>query len=422
MSDVREVVDIGPGDAPATDFDVERVRADFPILRREVYGRPLVYLDNAASAQKPRQVIDAMDEVYEQGYANVHRGAHYLSQTLTERYEGVRETVARFINARSDQEIVFARNATEAINLVAHSYGSRLEAGDEVIISEMEHHANIVPWQLLRERSGIVLRVVPITDDGALRMDAYEALLGPRTKLVAITQASNVLGTVTPIKEIVRLAHARGVPVLVDGSQAVVHGKVDVQDLDADLYVFTGHKLYGPTAIGVLYGKAEVLKEMPPFLGGGDMIRTVGFDKTTFAPPPQRFEAGTPPIVEAIGLEAAIQYVQGIGMERIAAHEHMLLQRATQKLSAIEGLTIHGTVPDKCSILSFTMAAAHAHDIGTVVDRAGVAVRAGHHCAMPLMERLGVVATARASFGMYNTLAEVEALADALEQVREIFG
>ena len=422
MNDLGEMTEILEKDAGPPAYDVAKVRADFPILGRTVHGHPLVFLDSGASAQKPRQVIAAMDEVMEQGYANVHRGAHYLSQTLTDRYEAVRETVARFINARSDQEIVIARNATEAINLVAHSFGSRLEAGDEVIVSEMEHHANIVPWQLLRERAGIVLRVVPITDDGALEMDAYEALLGPKTRLVALTHASNVLGTVTPIKEIVRLAHARGVPVLVDGSQAVVHGPVDVQDLDADLYVFTGHKLYGPTAVGVLYGKAEVLKEMPPFLGGGDMIRAVGFDKTTFAPPPQRFEAGTPPIVEAIGLAAAIDYVRGIGLERIAAHESMLLQRATQKLSAIDGLTVHGTVPGKCAILSFTMAAAHAHDIGTIVDRAGVAVRAGHHCAMPLMERLGVAATARASFGMYNTPAEVDALAESLEAVQEIFG
>ncbi len=422
MSEVSEVMEMDRSDAQNRTYDVERVRADFPILQREVYGRPLIYLDNAASAQKPRQVIEAMDEVLAQGYANVHRGAHYLSQTLTDRYEAVRETVARFINARSDQEIVITRNGTEAINLVANSFGSGLEAGDEVIISEMEHHANIVPWQLLRDRTGIVLRVVPITDDGALHMDAYKALLGPRTKLVAIIHASNVLGTVNPIKEVARLAHERGVPVLVDGSQAVVHEAVDVQDLDVDLYVFTGHKLYGPTAIGVLYGKAEILKKMPPFLGGGDMIRSVSFDKSTFAPPPQRFEAGTPPIVEAIGLGAAIDYVQTIGMDRIAAHEAMLLQRATQKLSAIDGLTVYGTVPGKCAILSFTMDAAHAHDIGTIVDRAGVAVRAGHHCAMPLMDRLGVAATARASFGMYNTPAEVDALAESLEAVREIFG
>ncbi len=422
MNEASKVMEHRSGETVTPAFDVERIRADFPILQESVYGQPLVFLDSAASAQKPRAVIEAMDQVMEQCYANVHRGAHYLSQTLTNRYEGVRETVARFINAASDREIVFARNATEAINLVAHSFGNRLGEGDEVIVSEMEHHANIVPWQLLRERTGIVLRVVPITDDGVLRMDAYEELLGPKTRLVAITHVSNVLGSVTPIKEIVRLAHAQGVPVLVDGSQAVVHSRVDVRDLDVDFYAFTGHKLYGPTAIGVLYGKAELLKELPPFLGGGDMIRTVSFDKTTFAPPPHRFEAGTPPIVEAIGLEAAITYMEGIGLEQIAAHERMLLQRATQKLSAIEGLTIHGTAPDKCSIISFTMAEAHAHDVGTIIDRKGVAIRVGHHCAMPLMERLGVDATARASFGMYNTLAEIDALVDSLEGVKEIFG
>jgi cysteine desulfurase/selenocysteine lyase len=422
MSEIAGATALRPGGETKSPYDVERLRADFPILTREVYGRPLVFLDNAASAQKPRQVIEAMDEVLAEGYANVHRGAHYLSQTLTDRFEGVRATVARFINATSDQEIVFAKNATEAINLVAQSFGNRLAEGDEIIVSEMEHHANIVPWQLLRDRTGIVLRVVPITDDGALRLDALQELLGPRTRLVAITHASNVLGTVTPIAEIARLVHAQGVPLLVDGSQAVVHGKVDVQALDADFYVFTGHKLYGPTGVGVLYGKKDLLETLPPFLGGGDMIRSVSFDKTTYAPPPHRFEAGTPPIVEVIGLEAAINYVEGIGLERIAEHEHNLLQRATQKLSAIEGLKIYGTQPGKCSILSFTMAEAHAHDIGTIVDRAGVALRAGHHCAMPLMERLGLPATARASFGLYNTLDEVDALAGALEGVKEIFG
>ncbi|MDH3472345.1 MAG: cysteine desulfurase [Rhodospirillales bacterium] len=422
MSEIADAMTFRPGGESKPPYDVERLRADFPILSREVYGRPLVFLDNAASAQKPRQVIEAMDEVLAEGYANVHRGAHYLSQTLTDRFEGVRATVARFINAASDQEIVFAKNATEAINLVAQSFGNRLAEGDEIIVSEMEHHANIVPWQLLRDRTGIVLRVVPITDDGALRLDALQELLGPRTRLVAITHASNVLGTVTPVAEIARLSHAQGVPLLVDGSQAVVHGKVDVRALDADFYVFTGHKLYGPTGVGVLYGKKDLLDTLPPFLGGGDMIRSVAFDKTTYAPPPHRFEAGTPPIVEVIGLEAAIDYVEGIGLERIAEHEHGLLQRATQKLSAIEGLKIYGTQPGKCSILSFTMAEAHAHDIGTIVDRAGVALRAGHHCAMPLMERLGVPATTRASFGLYNTPDEVDALADALEGVKEIFG
>ena len=406
----------------AAALDVAQARQDFPILTREVHGRPLVYLDSAASAQKPRQVIEAMDAVMTEGYANVHRGAHYLSQTLTDRYEGVRESVARFINAGSDQEIVFTRNATESINLVAHCFGSRLAAGDEIVLSEMEHHANIVPWQLLRERTGVVLKIVPITDDGALRMDAYEALLGPRTRLVAIAHVSNVLGTVNPVREIVRLAHARGVPVLLDGSQAVVHGRVDVREIDADFYAFTGHKLYGPTAIGVLYGKAELLKSLPPFLGGGDMIRSVTFEKTTFAAPPQRFEAGTPPIVEAIGLAAAIDYVESLGMEAIAAHEQSLLSYANQKLAAIDGLTLQGTAPGKCGIVSFTMALAHPHDIGTVVDRAGVALRAGHHCAQPLMQRLGLTATARASFGLYNTLEEIDALADALGTVAEIFG
>lgn len=422
MTDGGGLATVAPETARDGGLEVARLRADFPILNREVYGKPLVYLDNAASAQKPRAVIEAMREVMARDYANVHRGAHYLSQSLTDRYESVRETVARFINAGSEHEIVFTHNATEAINLVAHSFGARFEAGDEVILSEMEHHANIVPWQLLRERKGIVLKIVPITDDGALRMDAYEGLLGPKTRLVAITHASNVLGTVTPMKEIVRLAHARGVPVLADGSQAAVHGTVDVQDLDVDFYAFTGHKLYGPTGIGVLYGKAALLEEMPPFLGGGDMIRSVSFERTTFAPPPQRFEAGTPPILEAIGLDAAIKYVSRIGMERIAAHEHDLLQRATQKLSAIEGLKLHGTVPGKCSILSFTLDAAHAHDVGTIIDREGVAIRVGHHCAMPLMERLGVAATARASFALYNTEEEVDALARSLEGVKEIFG
>ena len=403
-------------------FDVERVRADFPVLSQQVYGKPLTYLDSGASAQKPQAVIDAMDEVLTTCYANVHRGAYQFSQQLTERYEGVRSKVARLLNAASDQEIVFTRNATEAINLVAHSFGSRLAAGDEVIISEMEHHANIVPWQLLRERVGINLKVVPIADDGSFRLDAYADMLGPRTKLVAMIHTSNVLGTVTPMKEIVRLAHDAGAPVLVDGSQAVVHGKVDVRDLDADFYVFTGHKLYGPTAIGVLYGKAEILREMPPFLGGGDMIRSVSFAETTFADPPHRFEAGTPPIVEAIGLGAAIDYVTAIGQEAIAAHEAGLLAYGTERLQRIEGLTIHGTARDKASIISFSLDGIHPHDIGTIVDREGVAIRVGHHCAQPLMRRLGVPATARASMGLYNTPAEIDVLAAALEKVKELFG
>ncbi len=410
------------GDNSVQAFDVERVRADFPVLQQSVHGKPLTYLDSGASAQKPSAVLEAMDEVYRTCYANVHRGAYYFSQHLTDRYEGVRAKVARLLNAASDQEIVFTRNVTEAINLVAHSFGNRLAAGDEVIISEMEHHANIVPWQLLRDRVGINLKVVPIADDGSFRLDAYESMLGPKTKLVAITHTSNVLGTVTPMKEIIRLAHKAGVPVLVDGAQAVVHSKVDVRDLDADFYAFTGHKLYGPTAIGVLYGKAELLKAMPPFLGGGDMIRSVSFAETTYADPPHRFEAGTPPIVEAIGLGAAIDYVNGIGMEAISAHEAGLLAYATERLGQIEGLTIYGQAKEKAAIVSFTLEGIHPHDIGTIVDREGVAIRVGHHCAQPLMDRFCVPATARASMGLYNTTDDVDVLVRALEKVKELFG
>ena len=410
------------GDNSTLAFDVERVRKDFPILTQYVHGKPLVYLDSGASAQKPTAVLDAMDEVYRTGYANVHRGAYYFSQHLTDRYEGVRSKVARFLNAGSDQEIVFTRNVTEAINLVAHSFGSGLKAGDEVVISEMEHHANIVPWQLLRDRVGINLKVVPVADDGSFRLDAYEALLGPKTRLVALTHTSNVLGTVTPMGEIIRLAHKAGARVLVDGAQAVVHGKVDVRALDADFYAFTGHKLYGPTAIGVLYGKAELLKAMPPFLGGGDMIRSVSFAETTYADPPHRFEAGTPPIVEAIGLGAAIDYVNAIGQDAIAAHEAGLLAYATARLQAVAGLTILGTAREKASIVSFVLEGIHPHDIGTIVDREGVAIRVGHHCAQPLMARFGVPATARASMGLYNTPQEIDVLAAALEKVKDIFG
>jgi len=405
----------------AAALDVAQVRQDFPILTREVHGRPLVYLDSAASAQKPRQVIEAMDAVMTEGYANVHRGAHYLSQTLTDRYEGVRESVARFINAGSDQEIVFTRNATESINLVAHCFGGRLAAGDEIVLSEMEHHANIVPWQLLRERSGVVLKIVPITDDGALRMDVYEALLGPRTRLVAIAHVSNVLGTVNPVREIVRLAHARGVPVLLDGSQAVVHGRVDVREIDADFYAFTGHKLYGPTGIGVLYGKKELLEEMPPYQGGGEMIGYVTTDEITYGKPPHRFEAGTPAIVQAIGLGAAIDYVEGVGREAIAAHEHALLAYAMEQLGELNWLKIFGRAKHKGSIISFEMEGAHAHDVSTILDRYGVAVRAGTHCCEPLLARFGVTSTCRASFAMYNTVEEVDRLVDALRKTREMF-
>jgi cysteine desulfurase/selenocysteine lyase len=416
-------MDIAAGGNSTAAFDVERVRADFPILAQEIFGRPLVYLDNAASAQKPRQVLDAMRALCERDYSNVHRGVHSLSQRSTDAFEKGRDKVAGFLNAGSSDEIVFTRNATESINLVAATYGRRfLGAGDEVILSHMEHHANIVPWQMLREEKGIVLRVAPIDDAGNFLLDDYEKLLNPKTKLVAVTHASNALGTITPAKEIVALAHARGVPVLLDGSQAVVHTRVDVRDLDVDFYVFTGHKLYGPTGIGVLYGKAELLDKMPPYQGGGEMISSVTFEETKYKGAPHRFEAGTPAIIEAVGLGAAIDYVSALGMENIAAHESGLLAYATERLGAVPGLGIMGTAARKCSIVSFLMEGAHAHDVGTVLDRAGVAVRAGHHCAQPLMQRFGVTATARASFGIYNTRAEVDALAEALDAVNAIFG
>jgi cysteine desulfurase/selenocysteine lyase len=403
-------------------YDVEAIRRDFPILSTKVHGKPLVFLDSGASAQKPRQVIDAVREVYEKGYANIHRGVYHLSQLATERFEAVRGKVAKFINAGSADEIVFTRNGTEAINLVAQSYGrSFFEKGDEVVVSEMEHHANIVPWQLLATQIGIKVVVAPIDDSGELVMDKFAALLGPRTKLVAITHCSNVLGTVTPAAEIVRLAHEMGIPVLLDGSQAVVHLAVDVKALDVDFYVFTGHKLYGPSGTGVLYGKKALLKTMPPYQGGGDMIAHVAFAGTTFREPPHRFEAGTPAIAEVIGLGAAIDYVESVGRARIAEWEHELRDYATARLSEIPGLTIYGTSTSKAAIVSFALDCAHPHDIGTILDGEGVAIRAGHHCAEPLMDRLNVPATARASFAMYNTLAEADALAKAILKVREMF-
>lgn len=403
-------------------FDVEAVRRDFPILSTTVRGRPLVFLDSGASAQKPRQVIDTVRGVYEAGYANIHRGVYYLSQTATERFEAVRGIVARFINAGSSDEIVFTRNATEAVNLVAQSHGRTFfKAGDEVVISAMEHHANIVPWQMLETQIGINVRVAPISDAGELIFDEYEKLLGPKTRLVAITHCSNVLGTVTPAAEIVRAAHAKGIPVLLDGSQAVVHEKVDVRALDVDFYVFTGHKLYGPSGTGVLYGKKALLAKMPPYQGGGDMIAHVSFSGTTFREPPHRFEAGTPAIAEIIGLGAAIEYVESIGREHIAAWEHELRDYATARLSEIPGLTIYGKAKNKAAILSFALDCAHPHDIGTILDDEGVAIRAGHHCAEPLMERLNVPATARASFAMYNTMEDADALVKALKKVREMF-
>ncbi len=403
-------------------YDVERIRADFPILFRDVHGKPLVYLDNGASAQKPRSVIEAMDHAWRFEYANVHRGLHYLSNTATQRFEDARETVRRFLNAGAVEEIIFTKNATEAINLVASSYGGpNIGAGDEIVLSIMEHHSNIVPWHFLRERSGAVLKWAPIADNGEFLLDEFERLLTPRTKIVAITQMSNVLGTVVPVKEVVALAHARGIPVLVDGSQGAVHHTVDVQDIDCDFYVFTGHKTYGPSGIGVLYGKRRHLETMQPYQGGGEMIETVTVDRITYGKPPHRFEAGTPAIVEAVGLGAALSYMMQVGRDHIARHEEGLRDYAHARLAELPWLKIYGTAPGKGAIVSFGIDGLHPHDISTVIDRSGVAVRAGHHCAQPLMERLGVSATCRASFAMYNTTAEVDALVAALKRAHELF-
>ncbi len=409
--------------ATATPFDVEAIRRDFPILAREVYGRKLVYLDNAASAQKPRAVIDAVTHAYESEYANVHRGLHFLSNAATDAYEAARETVRAFLNAGSTDEIVFTKSATEAINLVAYGFAMPLVGeGDEIVLTQMEHHSNIVPWHFLRERQGAKLVFVPVGEDGSFDLDAFMASLSPRTKLVAITHMSNVLGTVTPLKEIVRIAHERGIPVMADGSQGAVHLPVDVRDLDVDFYAITGHKLYGPSGIGALYGKKERLAAMRPFMGGGEMIFDVSEDGVTYNDPPHRFEAGTPPIVQAIGLGAALRYMMGIGREAIAAHESMLGAYAQDRLSRINSLRIFGTAPGKGAIVSFELQGIHAHDVAMLIDRSGVAVRAGTHCAQPLLKRFGVTSTCRASFAMYNTRAEVDALAEALEKARSFFG
>jgi cysteine desulfurase/selenocysteine lyase len=403
-------------------YDVEKIRADFPALALQVYGKPLVYLDNAASAQKPTMVLDRVHRAYTEQYANVHRGLHYLANEATEAYEGARETARAFINAERKEEIVFTKNATEAINLVATSFGGmRLKDGDEIVLSIMEHHSNIIPWHFFRERFGAVIKWAPVDDDGGFLIDEFERLLSPRTRMVAITQMSNALGTVVPVKEVVKLAKARGIPVLVDGSQAAVHTDVDVRDIDCDFYVMTGHKLYGPTGIGVLYGKYRHLEAMPPFLGGGEMIREVYEDRVTYGDPPHKFEAGTPPIAQAIGLGAALEYVNSVGKSRIQAHEDALVKYAHERLGQINSLRIIGKAKNKGPIVSFEMKGAHAHDIATVIDRSGVAVRAGTHCTMPLLARFGVTATCRASFGMYNTKAEIDILAAALIKAREFF-
>ncbi len=410
---------------PDTDtvYDVAAIRADFPALSLEINGHPLAFLDSGASAQKPAQVLERMDQAYRFEYANVHRGAYTLSQLATDNYENARATVAKFMNAKTPDEIIFTRNVTAAINLVAHSYGREyLSAGDEIIISHMEHHANIVPWQLLRDAIGIEIRIAPIDDAGNFLVDEFKKLLGPKTKFVAITHVSNVLGTIVPIKEVVELAHKAGAHVLIDGAQGIVHGGVDVQDLDAEFYAFTGHKLYGPTGIGVLWGKLDLLNSMPPYQGGGDMIENVTFEKTTYREAPARFEAGTPPIIEAVGLAAAVDYVTSIGLANIAAHENSVLAYATTQLSQIEGLRIIGQADNKAGIISFELEGAHPHDIGTIIDSKGVAVRAGHLCAQPLLDRYGVAATARASLGMYSNTDDIDQLVGALNYVKEIFG
>ena len=403
-------------------YDVERIRKDFPALAMQVYGKPLVYLDNAASAQKPRAVLERLDRAYTSEYSNVHRGLHYLANAATEAYEGAREKVAAFLNAGRPQEIIFTRNATEAINLVAYSFGvNRIKPGDEIVLSIMEHHSNIVPWHFLRERYGAVIKWAPVDEDGNFLLDAFTELLTERTRMVAVAHMSNVLGTLVPIKEVVRLAHARGIPVLVDGSQAAVHLDIDVRDLGCDFYVFTGHKLYGPTGIGVLYGRHDHLETMAPFNGGGEMIREVFEDQVIYGEPPHRFEAGTPPIVQAIGLGAAIDYVQSVGKARIRGHENALTTYAHERLREINSLRIIGCARDKGPVVSFELKGAHPHDVATIIDRSGVAVRAGTHCAMPLLARYGVTATCRASFGLYNTQSEVDALAQALMKAQDFF-
>ncbi len=403
-------------------YDVEKIRSDFPILSELVYGKPLVYLDNGASAQKPQQVIDELNRVYSSEYANVHRGLHYMSNATTDAYEAAREKVRKFLNAGSVDEIVFTKSATEAINTVSYGYGvPNVGQGDEIVLSIMEHHSNIVPWHFLRERHGAKLVWVPVDDEGALDIAEFQSRLTSKTKLVAITHMSNVLGTVVPIKEICRIAHERDIPVLVDGSQAAVHMPVDVQDLDCDWYVFTGHKIYGPSGIGVLYGKKDRLEAMQPFQGGGEMIEEVTEEGVTYNHAPHRFEAGTPPIAQAIGLGAALDYVESVGRESIAKHEKALLSYANEQLAGLNSLRIIGTTPEKGAIVSFELEGIHAHDVSMLIDRSGVAVRAGTHCAQPLLQRFGVTSTCRASFGMYNNKADVDTLVASIERARDFF-
>jgi len=420
MSAIHEV--LTPQTNALSDLDINRIRREFPILQQQIYDKPLVYLDNAASAQKPQTVIDAINQCYSGYYANIHRGVHALSERSTAAYEGAREKLRRFVNAASTREIIFTRGTTEAINLVASSFGNtRVGLGDEILITTMEHHSNIVPWQMLCERQGAKLRVVPITETGELVMDDYHQLLTEQTKLVSLIQVSNAMGTINPVAEMVQAAHDKGIPVLLDGAQAVPHLGVDVQALDCDFYAFSGHKMYGPSGVGVLYGKAELLEAMPPYQGGGDMIRLVTFEKTEYADLPNKFEAGTPNIAGVIGLGAAADWIEQVGIDAIAAHEQHLLDYATAQLSEVPGLRIIGSASHKAAVVSFVMEGVHPHDIGTILDREGVAIRAGHHCAQPLMQRYGLPATARASFAVYNTHEEVDKLAAAIHKVKELF-
>jgi len=415
---------LSPGSRQASHgaFDVGKIREDFPILKQKVHGKPLIYLDNAATSQKPQVVIDSLLRYYAAENSNIHRGIHFLSAQATDAYEQTRAKVQRFLNAAEEREIIFVRQTTEAINLVAQTYGRKyIRAGDEIIISAIEHHSNIVPWQMLCEENGAILRVIPINDDGELLLAEYEKLLNPHTKFVAVTHVSNALGTITPVRQIIQMAHARGVPVLIDGAQAVPHLKVDVRELDCDFYAFSGHKLYAPTGVGILYGKAHLLEAMPPYQGGGEMIRSVTFEKTIYNTIPAKFEAGTPHIAGGIGLGAAIDYLNAIGLEAIGAYEHALLCHATAEICAIPGVRIIGTAKEKASVISFVFEGVHPHDIGTILDQEGIAIRTGHHCAQPVMDRFGVPATARASLAFYNTTEEIDALVAGIHKVMEVF-